>query len=78
LKGANNREYAVKGKTMKRITTIAVLLLSATSIIHLLRLIFQWEVLVNGMRVKFWLSIIGFIVPAALAVLLWMGNKDDD
>ena len=62
---------------MKRVTRIVVLLLAAISIQHLLRLIFRWEVIVNGITIKLWLSIIGCIVPAVLAVLLWLENKDD-
>jgi membrane protein CcdC involved in cytochrome C biogenesis len=63
--------------TMKSVTKIVVLLLAAISIQHLLRLIFRWEVIVNGITIKLWLSIFGCIVPAALAVLLWLENKDD-
>jgi len=63
---------------MKLVTRIVVLLLSAISIQHLLRLIFRWEVIVNGIKIRLWLSIIGFIVPAVLAVLLWLESKSDD
>ena len=62
---------------MKRVTRIVVFLLAAISIQHLLRLIFRWEVIVNGIRIELLLSIIGCIVPAVLAVLLWLENKDD-
>jgi len=62
---------------MKTVTRIVVLLLAAISIQHLLRLIFRWEVIINGVTIKLWLSIIGCIVPATLAVLLWLENRDD-
>jgi len=66
-----------KERTMKSVTRIVVLLLAAISIQHLLRLIFRWEVIVNGIAIKLWLSIFGCIVPAVLAVLLWLENKND-
>jgi hypothetical protein len=62
---------------MKAVPKIVVLLLAAISIQHLLRLIFRWEVIVNGITIRLWLSVFGCIVPAVLAVLLWLGDKDD-
>ena len=61
---------------MKAVPKIVVLLLAAISIQHLLRLIFRWEVIVNGITIRLWLSVFGCIVPAVLAVLLWLGDKD--
>jgi hypothetical protein len=66
-----------KERTMKAVPKIVVLLLAAISIQHLLRLIFRWEVIVNGITIRLWLSVFGCIVPAVLAVLLWLGDKDD-
>lgn len=60
----------------KPVTRIVMFLLAAISIEHLLRLIFRWDVIVNGITIRLWLSIFGCIVPAALAVLLWLENKD--
>ena len=61
---------------MKLVTKFVILLLAASSIQHLLRLIFRWEVIVNGITIKLWLSIFGCLVPAVLAVLLWLESKD--
>ena len=60
---------------MKPVTTIVVLLLVAISIAHLLRLILQVDIVANGMNIPIWLSILGCIVPAVLAFLLWRENR---
>jgi hypothetical protein len=60
---------------MKPVTTIVVILLSAISIAQLLRLIFQVNVVANGVTIPIWLSIFGCIVPAVLAFMLWRENR---
>lgn len=60
---------------MKPFTKIAIVVFSLVAILHLLRLIFGWEVIVSNMIVPVWLSGIGFIIAAGLAFLLWRENK---
>lgn len=60
---------------MKPFTKIAIVVFSLVAILHLLRLIFGWEVIVIGMIVPVWFSAIGFIIAAGLAFLLWRENK---
>jgi hypothetical protein len=60
---------------MKPVTTIVVILLVAISIAHLLRLIFQVDIVANGVNIPVWLSILGCIVPAGLALILWRENR---
>ena len=62
---------------MKPVTTIVVLLLIAISIAHLLRLIFQGEIIIGGFHIPVWLSIFGCIVPAILALMLWRENREE-
>jgi len=66
-----------KDLTMKPVTTIVVLLLIVISIAQLLRLIFQVEIIAAGFIVPLWLSIFGFIIPLALALLLWRENRKE-
>jgi len=56
---------------MKPFTTIAAILFSLISAMHLLRLFFRWEVIANGARVPMWISVPGFVVTAGLALMLW-------
>jgi hypothetical protein len=60
---------------MKPVTTIVVILLTAISIAHLLRLILQVDIVANGVTIPIWLSIFGCIIPAVLAFMLWRENR---
>jgi len=40
-------------------------------IAHLLRLFFMVEVTVAGKRIPFWVSFIGFIIPAIMAIWIF-------
>lgn len=60
---------------MKPATTIVTILLVGISAAHLLRLLFQVEIIVGGFHMPVWLSIFGFIIPLVLALLLWRENK---
>ena len=62
---------------MKPVARIIGLLLIAVSIAHLLRLIFQIELIVGSFHIPFWLSIFGFTVPAILAVMLRRDNTKE-
>jgi hypothetical protein len=56
---------------VKPFSTIAVVIFSILSLAHLLRLFFQWEVIVNGFIVPEWVSAPVFIILGALAFMLW-------
>lgn len=60
---------------MKPVTTIVAILLMAISIAHLLRLILQVNIVANGVNIPIWLSIVGCIIPAVLAFMLWRENR---
>jgi len=34
-------------------------------------LIFGWEVVINGLVMPMWVSVVGFIVAGGLAVMVW-------
>jgi hypothetical protein len=56
---------------MKPASLMAVFIFLLVAIAHLLRLISQVEVLVGGATVPMWVSVVGLIVPGALAAALW-------
>jgi hypothetical protein len=60
---------------MKPATTITVIFLLIVSIMHLLRLIFQVNVITNLFEVPMWMSVPACIVTAGLAIWLWKENK---
>ena len=56
---------------MKPATLIAAVVLDLIAIAHVLRLVFHTEVLVGGKAVPMWVSAVGFVVAAALSILLF-------
>ena len=56
---------------MKPASLMAALVFSLVAVAHLLRLISQVEVLVGGVTIPMWVSVVGLIVPGALALALW-------
>ncbi len=56
---------------MKIGSLLSIVLFSLVALVHLLRLIFGWEVLVEGEVTPMWVSVLGVLVPASLAVMLW-------
>jgi len=55
----------------KPATLLAAVIFALVAIAHLLRLIFGLTVVIAGWSVPMWFSILGFIIPAALALGLW-------
>ena len=55
----------------KPVSLIVAVLLGVVALMHLLRFILHVEVIVRGWPVPPWVSVPGFLVPAALAALLW-------
>lgn len=60
---------------MKPFTLIAIVVFSLVSILHLVRLILGWEILVGGVTIPLWLSGIGFIIAGGLAAMLWRETR---
>ena len=57
--------------TMKPFTTIAAVFFTIVAILHLLRLLQGWEIIVNGIQIPMWVSVFGCVIPAGLALILW-------
>ena len=60
---------------MKPVSLIVSVLLLLIAVIHVLRIVFHVEVIVAGTIVPMWVSLIGGIVIAVLAVLLWRESR---
>jgi hypothetical protein len=56
---------------MKPFSTIAAVVFALVALAHLLRLIYNWQVVFNGWNVPMWLSWVGLIVAGALSALVW-------
>ncbi|HUL42561.1 MAG TPA: hypothetical protein VLV32_11765 [Burkholderiales bacterium] len=56
---------------MKPFTVTAVAIFILVAIVHLLRLVFDWDITVNGFVIPMWVSVLGLFIPGALAYFLW-------
>lgn len=72
-----DRQTDVKGEgiTMKPFTTLSVVVFSTISLLHVLRLLLGWEVIINGVTVPIWISAPGFLIAGALAVMVWRESR---
>ena len=59
----------------KPFTTIAVVVLSMAGLLQLLRVLLGWEVVVNGVHIPLWASMVAFVVATGLAALVWRENR---
>jgi hypothetical protein len=59
----------------KPFTMVAVLVFALVALLHLMRLVFGWEVTFNGAVVPTWLSIAGLLIAGGLAVMLWQESR---
>jgi hypothetical protein len=60
---------------MKPVTVIVVIFLLLISAMHLLRIVFEFEVTVAGVVMPMWPSIAGCIVTGLLAGFLWRETR---
>jgi len=60
---------------VKPFTTIAIVIFSLVAVLHVLRLIFGWEAVINGLVMPMWVSVVGIIVAGGLAVMVWREAK---
>lgn len=56
---------------MKPFTTLATILFALMALAHAYRLATGCEVVVNGTVVPMWLSWVGLVAAAGLAVMVW-------
>ena len=60
---------------MKRGSLLAIALLSLVSLAQFLRLIFRIELVANGVEIPLWVSVLGCLIPGAIAVMLWRESR---
>lgn len=56
---------------MKPFTTVAVVVFTLVAVVHLLRIVMGWDVVVGGTVIPMWASYAGLIIAAGLAIMLW-------
>jgi hypothetical protein len=58
-----------KQMNMKPSTLITIGLFVLVALLHIVRIIFGWEVIINGTIVPMWISV---VIPVGLALLIWL------
>jgi len=61
---------------MKPFTAISISVFTLVALSHLLRLIFGWAMTVQDVSVPMWVSGLGVVVPAGLAIMLYREMKN--
>jgi len=61
---------------MKPFSTISVVIFLMISIMHLLRLIYKWEVIVYSMRIPIWVILPGCLFTALLSLMVWRESRN--
>ena len=60
---------------MKPFTTLAIVIFTIVAVVHLLRILMGWEVIIQGAVVPMWASYLGLIVAGGLAVMVWRESR---
>ena len=55
---------------MKPFTGVAVAVFALVALVQLLRLVLGWDVVIGGVSIPAWVSVVAFLVAATLAVML--------
>jgi len=60
---------------MKPFITIAIVIFSLVAVLHVLRLIFGWQAVIDGLVIPMWASVVGLIIAGGLAIMLWRESR---
>lgn len=56
---------------MKPVTTLGAAVFGLVAVAHLLRLIFNWEITIDGISIPYWVSVLGLVIAAILSAMLF-------
>ncbi len=60
---------------LRPFTTIAVVVFALLALGHVLRVVFAWDVIVDGMIVPLGASVVVALVAAGLAFMVWLESR---
>ena len=60
---------------MKPFTSLAIAIFTIVAVVHLLRILLGWEVIIQGVMIPMWASYLGLIIAGGLAFLLWRESR---
>lgn len=59
----------------KPFSILATVVFALVALAHLHRLLFEWEVLINGARMPMWTSVVGVLIAGLLAFGVWRESR---
>jgi protein-S-isoprenylcysteine O-methyltransferase Ste14 len=59
----------------KPFATIAAVIFVLMALVHIFRLAFGWEIMIERSVVPMWVSVLGVIIAGGLAVMLWRESR---
>jgi hypothetical protein len=77
IEGGGNSLPSPREVIVKPASLFAIIVFALVAAAHLLRLVCHTEVLIGGAIIPMWASVLGLIVPGALAVALWRESSVD-
>jgi membrane associated rhomboid family serine protease len=60
---------------VKPFSQVAAVVFGLVAVMQLVRLLMGWPVLINGISIPLWASVIACLVAAALAVMVWRESR---
>ena len=60
---------------LKPFSILATVVFALVALAHLHRLLFEWEVLINGARMPMWTSVVGVLIAGLLAFGVWRESR---
>jgi hypothetical protein len=60
---------------MKPFTTLAIIIFTLMALVHLYRLVWGLDIVVQGHAMPQWPSIVGLIVAGLLAIMVWRESR---
>ena len=60
-----------KKRSVKLFTIFAVVVFVLIAVVHVLRLLLDWYVVVAGVSIPMWVSLLGLVIAGGLAVMVW-------
>ena len=57
------------------VTLAAVVVFALVTVVQLVRIFLEWTVIINGIVIPIWVSVIAAAIAATLSVLLWRERR---
>ena len=71
-----NRFHPGPDPSMKPFTNLAIFIFALIALLHVFRIMFKWEVMISGVVIPMWASVLGLIIAGGLALMLWKESRE--